>query len=443
MLVPKSSRAAVAAGLFAAVGAQAQNSALSSHLNYTTLSGSGNILINEVRVPAPTTASTYYETLGWGGTGSGYGGIQQSGVRNFIFSIWDNAAHTAPIRTVFRGHGTTTEGFGGEGTGLKSMNTRLNWQTDVWYTLASRCWPVGSHTYYGYWYRDGVSGKWRHLVTMDVAAANSAFSGGNTSFLEDWSSTGQNRRETNLRGGWKRSTGGTWQAATTARYSINGNDIGTGGRSYNYRNNWDGGKKSDATGEYWYMVAGGSATKPTTTQPANFSIPRAETRPAYPAASVLSLEGTPAGGRLILSWKTDSLTLPQFGHVIEVFDNPSFGGAALLRQAKGEPEQTSDTVGLAGIGEPGRTYYGRFAVVDLLDNTSAYRAFVLKDGAITVSAAIRGIGPAPRGVRRGGIALLPGASAAGLPDFLTKKGLKGADGRSRSPAAAGIYLLPR
>ena len=51
--------------------------------------------------------------------------------RNFIFSIWDNKKHTGPITAVYRGPGTETKKFGGEGTGLKSWNFKLGWSTDV------------------------------------------------------------------------------------------------------------------------------------------------------------------------------------------------------------------------------------------------------------------------------------------------------------------------
>ena len=109
----------------------------------------GDILIQEVRVPKTGEAMyTYYETLGWRGLGAGYAGIQaHPKAHNYIFSIWDHKNHTAPIRAVYHGAGTKTEGFGGEGTGLKSWNFELGWDTDVWYTLVLRSWEVKNHTH--------------------------------------------------------------------------------------------------------------------------------------------------------------------------------------------------------------------------------------------------------------------------------------------------------
>ena len=86
--------------VFMAVNLQAgQNAAPSSHLVFDD-NFPGDILINEVRVPKAGEAMyTYYETLGWRGRAAGYAGIQaHPKAHNYIFSIWDHKAHTAPIR---------------------------------------------------------------------------------------------------------------------------------------------------------------------------------------------------------------------------------------------------------------------------------------------------------------------------------------------------------
>ena len=148
-----------------------QNAAPSSHFVFDD-NFEGDIVINEVRVPQSGVAMyTYYEALGWRGGASGYAGIQvHPRGNNFIFSIWDHKDHAAPIKAVHRGPGTITQKFGGEGTGLKSWNFELGWEPDTWYTLVSRSWAVGDHTFYGLWARSGETKKWTDLVTMDVAA---------------------------------------------------------------------------------------------------------------------------------------------------------------------------------------------------------------------------------------------------------------------------------
>ena len=168
----------------------AQNSAPSSHLSFDD-NFDGDILIQEVRVPKSGEAMyTYYETLGWSGLGGGYAGIQaHPKAHNYIFSIWDNKNHAAPIRAVYHGARTKIEGFGGEGTGLKSWNFELGWDTDAWYTLVLRSWDVKGHTHCGFWVRSSKTEIWTHMVTMDVASPKAYFQGGTDAFIEDWLST--------------------------------------------------------------------------------------------------------------------------------------------------------------------------------------------------------------------------------------------------------------
>lgn len=390
--------------------AYGQDSAPSSHLYFSASGGAADILINEVRVPSKA-MYTYYETLGWTGAAGGYAGLQEhpSG-RNFIFSIWDNPAQRAPIRPVFTGHGTTTENFGGEGTGLKSWSFKLPWETGTWYAFASRAWAVGQNTHCGMWVRDGASGKWRHLITMDVAAANAWFQGSLDAFIEDWLATGPTRRESHLRRPWRRKVSGAWEPLVQANYSVNQNDLAAGGRSYNFRRNWDGGKRADAGGDYFYMVSGGTATAPTTTNPATLAIPRAETRPAYTpfafkniAAKVL------ASGSVEVAWESDSLGAPQFRYILDVFDNAGFAGQPVLTMEKARPDQGKDTVALAGKGAG--PFHARLTVVDLFDSRIQAPAFRYENGSLPLrrEVAARGSrsGPARRVLANG--AVIPGA----------------------------------
>lgn len=294
-----------------------ENAAPSSHLVYNDASFDGDILINEVRVPKNGEALyTYYETLGWGGKAGGYAGIQaHPKARNYIFSIWDHKEHTAPIKAVYRGPGTLTENFGGEGTGLKSWNFELGWDSDVWYTFASRSWPVGDHTYYACWVRSSKTEEWTHLVTMDVATKNAFFQGGNDSFIEDWLETGNKVRTSHLRNGWKRKPSGEWHAFGTARYSVNSWDLTEGKRSFNFRTNWNGGVAEDQTGPYYFMTSGGADTKPTTTNPSTHSIKRTETKPGYLPAIITSATATSSNSQVKISWALDPKSSPQF-HVV-------------------------------------------------------------------------------------------------------------------------------
>ena len=297
-----------------------ENAAPSSHMVFDD-NFDGDILINQVRVPKDGEALyTYYETLGWSGKAAGYAGIQaHPKARNYIFSIWDHKEHAAPIKAVYHGAGTKTEKFGGEGTGLKSWNFDLGWETDVWYTLVLRGWPVGDHTYFGYWVRSGKTGEWTHLVTMDVAVKDANFRGGTDAFIEDWLETGVNSRTTHLRRGWRRKLDGSWFPFSSGRYSVNKWDLDPGKRSYNFRTNWDGGVAEDETGPYYYMIAGGKETKPTAENPSRHTIERTEKAPDFEPIKISSgkVEAL-AGGKLGVSWEIEKKALPQFSYEVKV-----------------------------------------------------------------------------------------------------------------------------
>lgn len=352
--------------------ATGQDSAPSSHLVFND-HFDGDILINQVRVPQAGVATyTYYEALGWRGLGAGYAGIQAHPKANlFLFSIWDHKEHAAPIAAVYRGPGTETVGFGGEGTGLKSWNFELGWTPDVWYTLVARSWPVGEHTYFGFWSQAGDSGKWTHLVTMDVAA-KATFQGGTDAFLEDWSNTGAKPRTTNLRGGWKRRTDGTWFPFDSGRYSVNAGDLKPGKRSYNFRTNWNGGVDRDPTGEFYFMTSGGAATVATTANPSKLSIPRSETEPNFEKIKLRSARLTaPDGKSLAIAWEVEETAAPQFAYQIELFDNPAASGKPLATTVANVPHARAAKLDISALDLSTGRHFVRLQCVDILDRPSA------------------------------------------------------------------------
>ena len=336
----------------------------------------GDILVNEVRVPKNGEALyTYYETLGWGGVASGYAGIQaHPKAHNFIFSIWDHQKQGAPIRAVYRGPGTLTEPFAGEGTGLKSWNLELGWDTDVWYTLVARCWPVGDHTFYAYWARSDHTKEWTHLVTMDVAAENAYFRGSNDAFIEDWLETGVRMRSMHLRNGWKRRASGPWHAFRSACYSVNNWDLQPGRRSYNFRRNWDGGVAEDESGKFYFMTAGGAGTKATAANPSTHTIARTATEPGHAAIQIQSATLTALSPeKLQLAWKIDSKRLPQFS--FRITGNDQSGKPVVVQEAL-EPHTRRAELTVPNGQDPA-TLRWQLSCRDIFDNESAERPLQL------------------------------------------------------------------
>jgi len=353
--------------------AGAQDSAPSSHMTYND-SFDADIMINEVRVPADGKATyTYYETLGWSGVMGGYAGIQAAPDGPcFLFSIWDNdVAHTAILESAYALPGTTVEWFGGEGTGMKNTNYEIGWTTNNWYVFVVRSWHVGTRTHVGCWVRKGDNDLWYHMATVNVAVDNGFLGGWTDSFLEDWSSTGENKRTTNIRRGWKRKTDKSWFASTKAYYTVNQSDLELGGRSYNYRTNWDGGTDSDETGPFYYMTSGGTDTAPTTANGSWHSIPRSETSPGFAPISINQLTGDLlTANDLRLRWNHDGTTSPQFAYNIEVFSNAQGTGTALLSVHNTVPQAREHQLDVSSLDTASTNYYAFLSVIDIFGQTS-------------------------------------------------------------------------
>ena len=355
----------------------AQNSAPSSHMVFDD-NFDGGILINRVRIPKSGEATySYYETLGWSGLIGGYAGIQAHPKGHiYIFSIWDHKSHAGPIKAAHLGAGTTAEKFGGEGTGLKTWNFKLGWETDVWYTTVLRCWPVGDHTHVGFWVHSEKTGEWTHLATLDVATKGAHFQGGTDVFIEDWLSTGATPRTMHFREGWKRKTTGEWHALSKARYSVNAWDLKPGKRSFNFRANWNGGVARDKSGQFYFMTSGGNETKPSTENPSQHSIARPEKEPDFPPLRIGKV-GSQWGrdGSLTVGWHVDPKAAPRFGYTIEV--RATEGGEVIAKQKSIAPEaqRVKLTVPREWVG---RKLSARLRCRDILGRESQSTEFAIK-----------------------------------------------------------------
>ncbi len=365
------SLAVCAAGMPVAGIAPAQDSAPSSHFVFDD-DFPGDILVHEVRVPSRgLTRFTYYEVLGWRGPAAGYAGIQDHPRgRNFIFSIWDHPKHRAPITAVFTDPGTQTERFGGEGTGLKSWNFELGWSTDRWITLVARAWDHGEATQFGYWVRTGDPQRWTHLVTMEVAVPRTRFEGPTDAFLEDWARTGLHRREVHYRNGWKRALEGTWVPLTEGRYSVNRWDLEPGKRSFNFRHSWNGGIAEDAGGEYFFMIAGGTETRPEVSNPSVHRLgapPRDGAGPGFDPLRIVRATATRKGATVEVRWEVDAGASPQFTGQVDLLQKAADEAPAVATSAPLQPHDRTCEIDMPEQND-GKMLFARICLRGLFDD---------------------------------------------------------------------------
>ncbi|MEN8156450.1 MAG: LamG-like jellyroll fold domain-containing protein [Bacteroidota bacterium] len=344
---------------------QAQNRAVSVHFSSTESNIEGDIITKTIRVPEGFTPTyTYYSAMGWwgtGGEGDGYCGIQQHpNGRNFIFSIWDPESTSEPIVASYLGHGTLSENFGGEGTGLKSWNFSLGWDTDTWYRMVTRLWDEGAHTMFGYWVQDMTTRQWYHLVTMDYPVEGVRINSGINSFLEDWYGNGWEARRYMIRDSYKRRLDGSWLSHERNRFSVNQE-----APTANYNDNFDGGILGDSC----FFIASGGETEPSCLPTAIFTLPQ---DPA-PQWEPIVLQQLDAGfdaveKRLYVSWETDPGAGPQLSYHGAIYNTPGGEGVPALSFNDTVPQCTGDTLDITSLAN-GR-WYLRLYVTDIFDGRS-------------------------------------------------------------------------
>ncbi len=341
-----------------------QNRAPSCWLKYQD-NFQGDILINTLRVQSPSPTYTYYCALQWnaGGEGGGYCGIQEHpDGRNFIFSIWDPISSTDPITTSYTDSGTGVESFGGEGTGLKSWNFNIGWETDQWYSFVTRAWNDNDHTMFGYWVFNYSSQEWYHLVTMDYPVPNVRFNSTTGSFIEDWLGNGSNTREIHHKEGWKRKTSDlSWNPFTSSYFERVSPDPGAA----NYIENYDGGIAAD----YYFMKSGGSVSPTTNTSGTTLYLSNSNSDHGFSTGEITGMNTTISSNLLTLDWDINISKSPQCSYHVEIYDNPSFSGSPLIQMDQNIPHVRTSDIDISSL-VSGNEYYIRFYIIDIFDNQS-------------------------------------------------------------------------
>jgi len=287
--------------------ANAEDRAASVWLNFND-AGAGDIIMQDVYVPSSGLATyTYYSILNWNGgaEGGGFAGIQDhADGRSYIFTFWDPKANNEPIVARYQGAGTYVDKYGPEGTGLKSWNFGLGWESDQWYTLLAKAWDYNGHTYFGYWSHDQLNNKWTHLVTMDYPVANVRFNSSTGTFIEDWLGSGSNARSAYFSNGHKRFTDGSWTGFSQANFRVVQESA-----TQDYNDNFD----ATATSGYYTMSSGGNIIPSVDTSATLYrnSTPSSSVKPTIDFA-------VDAASTTAVSWSVPDSSTPQFKYTIKI-----------------------------------------------------------------------------------------------------------------------------
>ena len=344
----------------------AQNRAPSCWLNYND-NFKGDLIVNTVRVANPSPLYTYYCTMQWnaGQEGGGYCGIQEHpDGRNFIFSIWDPKASNEAIKAAYVGDGTEIANFGGEGTGLRSLNFSVGWETNRWYSFVSRAWDYHSHTHFGYWVFDIYLNKWHHLITMDFPVEGVRFNTGTGSFIEEWVGNGQLKRGVNQKNGWKRAyRTKMWRAFESARFSRVSPDAGAA----NYIEKYNGGV---AINQYYFMESGGSSSPVSNASGATLRVNNPNNKPDFRPIRIDEFTYDVIDQELSLDWQAADSTSPQFSFELDLI-NTSQNDELVYSEEINIPHQRDFRIDLSTY--PDGNYKLIFHLSDIFDQESEFK----------------------------------------------------------------------
>lgn len=353
--------------LFVALTLPAQNRAPSLYLNYQD-DAPGDIIINTLRVASPSPLYTYYCGLLWNGgqDAGGYCGMQEHPAgRNFIFSLWDPITSSDTITADYAHPDTELANFGGEGTGLRSLNFGIGWETDQWYSLVSRAWSTDDQfTYFGYWVFDQQNTVWHHLVTMKYPVPDLKFNTRTSSFIEDWLGNGQEARTIHHQNGWKRKTAdNSWLPFDASYFDRVYPDAGT----VNYIENYDGGVIDSA---YYFMTSGGTTMPVTNEDDVLLHLPVNTTEPGFPAGAFENLQLEAENDNLTIRWDVVDSLSPQYSYHLRIYDNAQLSGPPLITLDHIKPHFREATVDISNLTN-NQEYFVQFYTRDIFDQESA------------------------------------------------------------------------
>jgi len=365
-----------AAGLLSALAWSALAlPASAEYYNFNTQAGS-DILYQEVRYPywpESTYNARYYNNVQddvghsvffYSGTTTDSSPSGTTGTRNngYIWSFWpvDNPINSGDSVTPlwwnppFYDVPSVGEGASGK---VQSDNVR-SMTTNVWYPSALRVWrPTGNPANtgrVGQWLKDGVTGKWSHIATMNVPFAATKFDGTMSGFLEDFSHGNANPRRAEFRNIYYRKS--TWQAATTFKPSTRqSTEKGTSGLMEN-----------DTVG-FFETCSGTSYTgnMGPGAQELTYTLATPPV-PTFDALVVNNVTARATANQVHVKWTVPDTSSPQFAWKVELFPTADTSGTPAMTVSKIDPDVGECVISTTGLATP----TVRLTITDIFDQTT-------------------------------------------------------------------------
>lgn len=397
----KSGSRTVAGSLAAIALAALIQPAAAEYYNFNTQSGS-DILYQEVRYPywpQSTYNARYYNNVQddaghsvffYSGTTLDSNPTGSTGTRNngYIWSFWpvgnpiSSGDSVTPLWWNPPFYDVPSVGEGASGK-VEAGNVR-SMTTNVWYPSALRVWrPTGNPPNVGrvgQWLKDGVTGKWSHIATMNVPFAATKFDGTMSGFLEDFSNGNAAPRRGEFRNIYYRKS--TWQAATTFKPSTRqSTEKGTSGLMEN-----------DTVG-FFETCSGASYTGNMGPGAVEMTYTLATPPvPTFDALVVTDVTAVATANQVHVKWTVPDTSSPQFAWKVELFPTADTSGAPASTTTMIDPDVRECVLSTSGLPTP----TVRLTLTDIFDQTNTPAAVsataAVLANATSVSGTLPGLG---------------------------------------------------
>jgi len=286
-------------------------------------------------------------------------------INGYIWSFWpvDHAITAGDAVVPIRWAGDFQSPLSiGEGASGK-IEGKVPMKTQTWYGGLIRVWKptdeTGETARIGQWFRDGVTGQWKHLGTMRLPFAATGLSGSG-GFIEDFSHGNRNPRRVDFRNAYHH-IGGAWKPSNV--FTCSTRQETEKGDSGLIENNTVAFFETCSGESYKGTMGPGAVEKKW-----NLATPE---KPAFDAFSVTGVVAHAVGGQVVVEWKVPDTSAPQFAWKVEVFASKEAiaSGTPLATREARDPDARMGLVTVPGL-QHGAKVAVRLTLTDIFDRPS-------------------------------------------------------------------------
>lgn len=353
----------------------------------------------------------------------------QVGVNWSFWPLSNPINQTDTITSVYSSPGTFSMKTTAEGTIFRSPGQWAIWNTNVWYRWTIRTWqPVNGTPHQGYagaWLRDGTTGNWYHMTTVQLPFAVTGLSGV-SAFQENASGSAVPQR-TDYRNSYGR-LNGTWKSANTVKDTQSSNATENFGLIENdtavYLETCENNPNYVGTIP---PINGSTATVVISNQPAT---------PTFDPIVVTDYTASVSSTQLLVQWRIPQTSSPQFAYQVNVYTNASYTGPVVATAYDIAPEARQKLLTIPA----GSTLYPQLTIIDVFNQTNSPVNVTATNASLsaatTVAGAVNGLSYAYYQSANNYFLDTQGTNWASMPNFAAMTPVS-------SGAVSGMDLSPR